>query len=104
MSIVSGCSVTIGDNVLCGANVTIGDRNNHEKTFAEFKPSPVSIGDNVWIGMNSVVMKGVSIGENTIIGANSIVTKSIPANVIAVGSPCKVIKERKINEGISTDI
>jgi len=96
VSIISGCSVTIGNNVLCGANVTIGDRNNHEKHFGEFKPTPVTIGDNVWLGMNSVIMRGVTIGENTIIGANSVVTKSIPANVIAVGSPCKVIKERDI--------
>ena len=95
VSIISGCSVTIGNNVLCGANVTIGDRNNHEKQFGEFTPQPVIVGDNVWIGMNSVVMRGVTIGENTIIGANSVVTKSIPANVIAVGSPCKVIKERE---------
>ena len=93
VSIISGCSVTIGNDVLCGANVIIGDRNNHENKYKEFKPSPVNIGNNVWIGMNSVVMKGVTIGENTIIGANSVVTKSIPANVIAVGSPCKVIKE-----------
>lgn len=104
VSIISGCSVTIGNNVLCGANVIIGDRNNHENIFKEFKPAPVSIGNNVWVGMNSVVMKGVTIGENSIIGANSVITKSIPANVIAAGSPCKVIKERVYNESISTDI
>ena len=95
VSIISGCSVVIGNHVLCGANVTIGDRNNHENVFGGFAPMPVTIGNNVWVGMNSVVMRGVTIGENTIIGANSIVTKSIPANVIAVGSPCKVIKERE---------
>lgn len=95
VSIISGCSVTIGNNVLCGANVSIGDRNNHEKLFCDYLPQPVIVGDNVWIGMNSVVMRGVTIGENTIIGANSVVTKSIPANVIAVGSPCRVIKERE---------
>jgi acetyltransferase-like isoleucine patch superfamily enzyme len=104
VSIISGCSVTIGNNVLCGANVIIGDRNNHENIFKEFKPEPVTIGDNVWVGMNSVIMKGVTIGENSIIGANSVVTKSIPANVIAAGSPCKVIKERVGNESISSDI
>ena len=104
VSIISGCSVFVGNNVLCGANVIIGDRNNHENIYKEFKPEPVTIGDNVWIGMNSVVMKGVSIGENTIIGANSIITKSIPANVIAVGSPCRIIKERKNDESISSNI
>ena len=105
VSIISGCSVTIGNNVLCGANVSIGDRNNHENIFKGFEPAPVTIGDNVWVGMNSVIMRGVSIGENTIIGANSIVTKNIPANVIAVGTPCKIVKEREIsNESASTDI
>lgn len=104
VSIISGCSVNIGNNVLCGANVTIGDRNNHENIFKEFQPQPVTIGDNVWVGMNSVVMRGVTIGENSIVGANSLITKSIPANVIAAGIPCKVIKERTGNESISTDI
>lgn len=92
VSIVSSCGVTIGNCVLCGANVQIGDRNDHEDIYPQFKPLPITIGDGVWIGMNSVVMRGVSIGENTIIGANSIVTKDIPANVVAAGNPCKVIK------------
>lgn len=104
VSIISGCSVRIGNNVLCGANVTIGDRNNHEKIYKEFQPQPVTIGDNVWVGMNSMVMRGVTIGENTIIGANSVITKDIPANVIAVGNPCRVIKERNGNESISINI
>lgn len=94
VSIVSSCHVKLGNNVMCGTNVMIGDRNDHEDLYPEFKPEPVIIGNNVWIGMNVVVMKGVTIGDNVIIGANSIVTKDIPANTIAVGSPCKVIKER----------
>lgn len=94
VSIVSSVNVTIGDDVLCGTNVMIGDRNDHEVQFPQWQPKPVNIGNNVWIGMNSVVMRGVTIGENTIIGANSVVTKDIPANCIAVGNPCKVIKER----------
>ena len=104
VSIISGCKVSIGNNVLCGANVIIGDRNNHENIYGGFEPTPVTIEDNVWVGMNSVIMRGVTIGKNSIIGANSIVTKSIPANVIAVGSPCKVIKERKDNESVSINI
>jgi galactoside O-acetyltransferase len=72
----------------------IGDRNDHESRFPEWQPIPITIGNNVWIGMNSVIMRGVTIGENSIIGANSVVTKDIPANVIAAGNPCKVIKER----------
>lgn len=94
VSIVSSISVTIGDDVMCGTNVMIGDRNDHEKKYPEWQPAPINIGNNVWIGMNSIVMRGVIIGDNTIIGAGSIVTKSIPANVIAAGSPCRVIKER----------
>ena len=54
--------------------------------------TPVTIGDNVWIGGNVVICPGVSIGENTTIGAGSVVVKDIPANVLAVGNPCKVIK------------
>lgn len=56
---------------------------------------PIRIGNNVWIGGGVKIMGGVSIGDNTIIGAGSIVTKSIPANVLAAGNPCKVIREIK---------
>ena len=92
VSIVSSIGVTIGKNVMCGTNVIIGDRNDHEDRYPQFKPEKIIIKDNVWIGMNSVIMKGVTIGDNSIIGANSIVTKDIPANCIAAGNPCKVIK------------
>ncbi|QTG88270.1 sugar O-acetyltransferase, partial [Vibrio furnissii] len=51
---------------------------------------------NVWIGANSVVLPGVTIGENSVIGAGSVVTKDIPSNVVAVGNPCRVVRE--INE------
>lgn len=54
---------------------------------------PVVIGDNVWIGGNSVIFPGVTIGDNVTIGAGSVVTKNIPDNVLAFGNPCKVIKE-----------
>ncbi len=54
---------------------------------------PVTVGNNVWIGANSVVLGGVTIGDNTVIGAGSVVKNSIPANVIAAGVPCRVIRE-----------
>ncbi|MGN1184200.1 MAG: DapH/DapD/GlmU-related protein, partial [Oliverpabstia sp.] len=54
---------------------------------------PITIGDNVWIGGNVMVLPGVTIGENSVIGAGSIVTKDIPANVVAFGAPCKVYRE-----------
>ena len=54
---------------------------------------PVHIGKNCWIGAGAVILPGVTIGDNTVIGAGSIVTKDIPANVVAVGNPCKVLRE-----------
>ena len=95
-SIVCNDSVIIGNNVLFGANCQIGDRDGHQDRYAS-KPAPIIIEDGVWLGMNVTVLKGVTIGKNTIIGANSLVTKDIPANCIAVGSPCKVIKQREQN-------
>lgn len=95
VSIVSNISVTIGNDVMCGANVSIGDRNDHEDRYPEWQPKPIIIGSNVWLGMNCVVMRGVTIGDDVVIGANSVVTKNIPSNVIAAGNPCKVIRERK---------
>ena len=53
------------------------------------------IEDNVWIGVNTTILKGVTIGENSIIGANSLVVKDIPPNVIAGGNPCKVLKAKQ---------
>lgn len=67
---------------------------NKDCTFKpEFKSSPITIGDNVWIGTRAIVLKGVSIGEGSIIGAGSIVTNDIPPYSIAAGNPAKVIKE-----------
>ena len=91
-------SITIGDDVLSGANVLITDFDWHpidpvtRHTSEGVKSAPVVIGNNVWLGINSVILKGVTIGENTVIGANSLVVRDIPANVIAAGNPCKVIK------------
>lgn len=53
----------------------------------------ITIGDNVWLGGNVCIMPGVTIGENAVIGAGSVVTKDIPANVVAVGNPCRVVKQ-----------
>ena len=59
---------------------------------------PITIGDNVWLGGNVVVTPGVTIGENTVIGASSVVVKDIPANVVAAGNPCRVVREIKEEE------
>ncbi len=93
----SGVSITcdkliqIGNNVIVGANSKISDRNGHEDRYY-YPPREVKIGNNVWVGMDVTVMPGVEIGDNSIIGAGSIVTKDIPANVVAAGNPCKVIR------------
>ncbi len=84
-------SITIGKNVLCGANCLITDFDWHASIYPS-EPKPVIIHDNVWLGVNTVILKGVEIGRNSIIGANSVVVKSIPANAVAAGNPCKVIK------------
>lgn len=91
--------IKIGDDVMCGGNVFITDFDwhptnpnaRHER--ADKTAADVVIEDNVWLGMNSVVLKGVTIGKNSVIGANSVVVKDIPPNVIAGGNPCKVLKE-----------
>lgn len=85
-------SIEIGDNVKCGANTLITDSDWHLDDPRSGIPSPIIIGENVWLGINSVILKGVHVGANTVIGANSVVTKSLPANVIAAGNPCRVVK------------
>jgi len=84
--------IHLGQNVRCGANTLITDSDWHNDDTRVGKPKKVFIDDNVWLGVNSVVLKGVRIGKNTIIGANSVVVNNIPDNVIAAGNPCKVIK------------
>lgn len=100
LTLVDDTDVFIGNYVMIGPNVTI-DTGTHpirpdiRKKQAQYN-LPVTIGDNVWIGAGSIILPGVHIGENTVIGAGSIVTKDIPANVVALGSPCRVVRE--INE------
>ena len=90
--------IRIGERVMFGPAVTIatvGHPINPEMREYMYC-DPVTIGNNCWIGAGSVICPGVTIGENTVIGAGSVVTKDIPANVVAAGNPCKVIRE--INE------
>lgn len=91
--------VTIGNNVLLGMGCTIVDNDAHhsdlEKRNQNIIPSrPIVIGDNVFIGIQSVILKGVTIGKNSVIGARSVVFNDIPENCIAAGNPCKVIIKR----------
>ncbi len=89
----AGIHIKLGNNVRCGANTLITDSDWHTDDYRTGKDKPVIIEDNVWLGYGVKVLKGVHIGENSLIGANSVVTKDIPANVIAAGNPCKIIKE-----------
>lgn len=96
LTILDGAPVKIGNDVMFGPNVSIytaGHPIHHEirNTTLEYA-LPVTIGDNVWIGGNVLINPNVTIGENTVIGSGSVVTKDIPANVIAVGNPCKVLR------------
>ena len=89
-------SISIGNNVLLGPAVQIYTATHpidpkERLTFME-SSKPVTIGHNVWIGGGSILCPGVTIGDNTTIGAGSVVTKDIPANSVAVGNPCKVIR------------
>jgi acetyltransferase-like isoleucine patch superfamily enzyme len=91
---VIGCfeSIKIGNNVRCGANTLITDSDWHTDDARTGMNKPIVIEDNVWLGVNAIVLKGVTVGANSIIGAGSIVTKNIPEGVIAAGNPCRVIK------------
>ena len=89
--------ITIGDNVMFAPNVSLFTAAHpidaeKRKSGIEFA-MPITIGNNVWIGGNSMVMPNVTIGNNVVIGAGSVVTKDIPDNCIAVGNPCRVLRE-----------
>lgn len=100
LTLVDDGEIFVGDNVMFAPNVIV-DTATHpihpelRRKQAQYN-LPIYIGDNVWIGAGSIVLPGVKIGKNSVIGAGSIVTRDIPENVVAIGSPCKVLRE--INE------
>jgi maltose O-acetyltransferase len=93
---LDGGGITIGDNVLFGPRVGIYTSNHAidaaERAAGACYAKPVTIGNNVWIGGDVTINQGVTIGDNTIVGSGSVVTKPIPADVIAVGSPARVLR------------
>lgn len=96
LTLVDDTHIYIGDHVMIGPNVTLATAGHpvdpeYRRKVAQFN-IPIHIENNVWIGANSVVLPGITIGENSVIGAGSVVTKDIPANVVAVGNPCKVLR------------
>lgn len=97
LTILDVGKVSIGQNVQIAPNVSIytaGHPIHPESRNTGYEYGiPISIGDNAWIGGNVVILPGVTIGNNVIIGAGSVVSKDIPDNMIAVGNPCKVVRE-----------
>ncbi|WP_096527722.1 sugar O-acetyltransferase [Candidatus Nitrosoglobus terrae] len=95
--ILDCAEVKFGDNVFIGPNCSFYTANHpiniKQRNAGLEYAQPITIGNNVWLGGNVTVLPGVTIGDNTVIGAGSVVTKDIPNNVIAVGNPCKILKE-----------
>jgi len=100
LTMVDDTHIYVGDYTMFGPNVTVataGHPINPELRSKAYQYNmPVHIGRNCWLGAGVVVLPGVTIGDNSVIGAGSVVTKDIPSNVVAVGNPCKVLRE--INE------
>jgi acetyltransferase-like isoleucine patch superfamily enzyme len=93
-------SITIGDYVALGANSMVVDTDFHPLTpqarrvdSSAGKTAPVIIEDEVFIGMNCLILKGVSIGQGSVIGANSVVTRDVPPGSIAAGNPARVVRQ-----------
>ena len=97
LTLVDDGHIYIGDRVMFGPNVTIATANHpinselREKGLQYNKD--VHIGENTWIAANVVIVPGIRIGKNVVIGAGSVVTKDIPDNVVAVGNPCRILRE-----------
>ena len=97
LTLVDDTDIYVGDGTMFGPNVVVASAGHpilpilREKAFQY--NFPVNIGKNCWIGAGVVLVPGVSVGDNTVIGAGSVVTRDIPANVVAVGNPCRVLRE-----------
>ncbi len=97
LTLVDDTHIYIGDHVMIAPNVVIATGTHPIHPELRRKEAqynlPVHIQDNVWLGAGCLVMPGVTIGENSVIGAGSVVTKDIPENVVAVGNPCRVLRD-----------
>lgn len=103
---VDNAEIRIGNRVMIASNVQfytsshpvlpqerlVSDWKEKGTTFFRTYARPIEIKDNVWIGGGSIILPGVTVGENSVIGAGSVVTRPIPANCVAVGNPCRVIR------------
>lgn len=97
LTAVDDTHIYVGDYTMIGPNVTLataGHPINPELRQKAYQyNAPIHIGKNCWLGAGVLVMPGVTIGDNVVIGAGSVVTKDLPSNVIAVGNPCKILRE-----------
>ena len=97
LTVVDDADIFIGDNVMIAPNVILATGTHpispelRERVYQY--NLPIHIGDRVWIGAGSIILPGVTIGNDSVIGAGSVVTKDIPSGVVAVGNPCKVLRE-----------
>lgn len=97
LTLVDDTHIYVGDYTMFGPNVTIATAGH--PICPELREQglqynmPVHIGRNCWIGANAAIMPGITIGDNVVIGAGSVVTKDIPSGVVAVGNPCRVLRE-----------
>jgi acetyltransferase-like isoleucine patch superfamily enzyme len=113
--IVCASQVEIGDDVLVAWGCTISDHNSHSiawrgraqdvrewyhgrKDWSQVESLPVRLGNKCWVGMHSIILKGVGIGEGAIVAAGSVVTKDVPSWTIAGGNPARVIREIPVDE------
>ena len=97
LTMVDDTGIYVGDNTMFGPNVVLATAGH--PIFPELREKgcqynvPIHIGKNCWLGAGVIVLPGVTIGDNTVVGAGSVVTKDLPANVVAVGNPCRVLRE-----------
>ena len=100
LTLVDDTHIYVGDGTMFGPNVTVATAGHPilpELRVKQYQYNfPVKIGKNCWIGAGAVIVPGITIGDNTVIGAGSVVTKNIPSGVVAVGNPCRILRE--INE------
>lgn len=97
LTMVDDTHIYVGDYTMFGPNVTVATAGHpimpelREKAYQY--NFPVRIGRNCWIGAGALIMPGITIGDNVVVGAGSVVTKDLPSNVVAVGNPCRILRE-----------
>ncbi len=100
LTCVDDTHIYVGDYTMFGPNVTVATAGHpilpelREKGYQY--NAPVHIGKNCWIGAGAIILPGITIGDNVVVGAGSVVTKDLPSNVVAVGNPCRILRE--VNE------